>query len=779
MRRVLAGVAGIAVTIALPGLATAAPAAPTVQSAPGAPATKAPRSDDLPNPLADKQAAHRARAQEMTLSGQATPSGRNRVVKVGRGQYVELARESEDSIFTVLGEFGTATATHNHDGQVSHGGDPGPLHNQIPEPDRSVDNSTIWTKDFSRAYYEDLLFSEKDGAVSMRNYYLEQSSGRYTVNGDVTDWVKVPGNAASYGANYCGDIVCADTWLFLADALKAWYASEVAAGKSAAEIDDYLSRFDVWDRYDYDGDGNFDEADGYIDHFQAVHAGEGEETGGGAYGEDALWSHRWYANFGDFSSTGPDFNKAGGVKIGGSKYWVGDYTVEPENGGVGVFAHEFGHDLGLPDLYDTSGNTGGAENSTGFWTLMSSGSYGNSGRPEDGIGTKPTHMGAWEKFQLGWLKFTTVREGKEANLTLGPAEHNTKLAQAAFVLLPDKQVPLELGSPFEGSMFYYSDSGDNLDNSMTKQVTIGSGAFTAKVRYDIETDWDYAYLTVDGKAVPTNRSATTNPNSQNLGNGITGSTSDAWVDLTADLSAYAGKSVTLGFRYVTDGAVSEPGFQADAISLDGQPVGTAESDEGWTLNGFRTTTGSEEQSFFNAYVLENRQYIGFDASLRTGPYNFGYLSTKPNWVEHFAYQNGLLVSYWDTSFSDNSVGDHPGGGLILPVDANPGLSHWADGTLMRPRIQTYDATFGLERTQGYTLHTDGVAAQISSKPAVPLFDDSKTYWTDCDAHACTGDHAGRYQPGWSSVDVPDTGTTVRVLETSSNGTVMKVGVNKG
>ena len=39
----------------------------------------------------------------------------------------------------------------------------------------------------------------------------------------------------------------------------------------------------------------------------------------------------------------------GGTPVGGSsRYWVGDYTIEPENGGVGVFAHEFGHELDLP-----------------------------------------------------------------------------------------------------------------------------------------------------------------------------------------------------------------------------------------------------------------------------------------------------------------------------------------------------------------------------------------------------------------------------------------------
>ena len=43
----------------------------------------------------------------------------------------------------------------------------------------------------------------------------------------------------------------------------------------------------------------------------------------------------------------------------------------------------------------------------------------------------------------------------------------------------------------------------------------------------------------------------------------------------------------------------------------------------------------------------------YDKYLQTGPYNFGFPS-QPDWVEHFPYQNGLLVSYWDTTQSDNN-----------------------------------------------------------------------------------------------------------------------------
>ncbi|MEO5745279.1 MAG: hypothetical protein ABIQ53_11935 [Terracoccus sp.] len=167
-------------------------------------------------------------------------------------------------------------------------------------------------------------------------------------------------------------------------------------------------------------------------------------------------------------------------------------------------------------------------------------------------------------------------------------------------------------------------------------------------------------------------------------------------------------------------------------------------------------------------MLENRQYDGYDASLKTA-YNFGFLNTRPDWVETQRYQNGLLVSYWDESFGDNNVGEHPGGGLILPVDAHPDFSHWPDGTLMRNRILAGDSTFGVEKTDAVTLHNNGVAATIPSKTAVSTFDDTLTWWFNADQHAATGAHAGRYQPGWYSVDVPKTGTLVTVNGKSNDG----------
>jgi immune inhibitor A len=325
-------------------------------------------------------------------------------------------------------------------------------------------------------------------------------------------------------------------------------------------------------------------------------------------------------------------------------------------------------------------------------------------------------------------------------------------------------------------------------------VTLPAGTvgLAAKARYNIEEDWDYAYLRVSADngatwtQVPTNLSRTTDPNGNNLGQGITG-VKASWTDLTADLSPWAGKTVQLQFRYKADGAqvgqpgvsTPPPGLQLDAIAVTGQALDGAETDAGWTFSpadgsGFRATAGSVQRAFFNAYIAENRQYDGYDTSLKTA-YNFGF-PTKPDLVESYPYQNGLLINYWDTSQNDNNVGDHPGFGLVLPVDAHPEFTHWSNGTLMRNRILSYDSTFGLERTDAITLHNpaDGTTGTVASKPAQPVFDDTKTWWFGSDQHGATGSHKGRYQPGWYSVDVPKTGTTIRVVSSSMQGNSLNV-----
>lgn len=734
------------------------------------------QSDDLKHPLSEKQRTLRQKALERKLKGD--PKAQGKVVQVAKGQYVELARESTDRVFVVIAEFGDTTHVSYPDGGSNATTFDGPLHNQIPQPDRAVDNTTLWKADYDVAHYEDMYFNR------MAAYYESQSSGRYSVDGEVTEWVKVPFNEARYGRNICGGIVCNNTWFLIRDAMAYWVQGQLDSGKTIVDIQAYLKTFDVQDRYDFDVDGNFAEPDGYIDHFQIVHAGGDEAAGDPIYGTDAIWSHRWYANINPFG-TGP----IGGAPYGGTQIgqgglssgqtipanptgvWVGDYTIQPENGGLGVFAHEFGHDLGLPDLYDTSGNTGGAENSTGFWTLMSSGVNIGDGGP-NGIGDAPTDMGAWEKFQLGWLNYEVAQAGSKSSHKLGPAEFNTKQAQALITMLPDKQVSSTLVAPKTGSYAFWSTKGDDLNTSMTK-TGVSAGTLKADVWYDIEEDYDYAFLEASTNggttwtAVATNLSdAAGDASGFNASKtGITG-VSGGWVSLTANLPAGTN---AVRFRYQTDGGVAGNGFVIDNIAINDTLIGSAESEnEGWTFAGFKRTTGTETNSFFNAYIAENRQYVGYDTSLRTA-YNFGFLDSRPDWVENFPYQNGLLINYWDSSFGDNNVGEHPGGGLILPVDAHPTFYHSYDGHLLRPRILTFDSTFGLEPTDAITVHKNSQPTTIPSQPAVPVFNDLNTYWFNCDTDACTGSHVGRYQPGWYGVNVPKTGTQIRVKSLTQSG----------
>ncbi|WP_330175613.1 immune inhibitor A [Streptomyces sp. NBC_01498] len=743
---------------------------------------------DLEGPFSKQRKQQRKAALEQVLKGdkKITKRGGSQVVKLDDKKYVELGREKTDKIFTILVEFGDEvdnTTMFDPDGAdgpeapiKKFGGEPGPQHNEIAQPDRKVDNSTAWQADYNQKHFQDLYFGEGKGSAaqpkeSLKTYYEKTSSGRYSVDGAVSDWVKVKYNEARYGSNYCGDSNCANVWDAVRDGTTAWAEDQKAKGRTDAQIKADLATYDQWDRYDFDGDGEFNESDGYIDHFQIVHAGEDESAGGGAEGENALWAHRWYAYGTDAGRTGPADNKSGGTQIGNTGIWVGDYTMQPENGGLGVFAHEYGHDLGLPDLYDTAGG----ENSTGFWTLMSSGSW--LGRGQGSIGDLPGDMTAWDKLQLGWLDYDEAKAATASTHKLGVSEYNTKNPQALVVELPKKQVTTTIAKPAEGATQWWSDMGDDLKNTLTRSVDLtGKSGATLELTgwWDIEADYDYLYAEVseDGSNwVPAEGTADGKAITRDAGDkpaltGVSGTNKK----LVYALDAYAGKKVDIRFRYQTDGGVAGKGFTADAISVvaDGTPLFTdnAETaDAAWTTGGFSRIGESFTQDYDQFYLAENRQYVSFDTTLKTGPYNFGFAAPKADWVEHYPYQNGLMVWLWDTSQKDNNTSVHPGKGLVLPVDAHAKPMKWADGTLMRNRIQAFDSTFSLYPTDLFQLHKAGKAKWILPQLGKPVFDDRKgTYWYEENPTA--------------GVDVPDTNTKISIVNEPLNGSTMTVKVDR-
>jgi immune inhibitor A len=158
-------------------------------------------------------------------------------------------------------------------------------------------------------YYKNILF---DGSSSLKKWLEENSYGQYSITGEVYGWYS---SALKEGDNAI---------LLITDIMSRF-----------AESHD-LSLYDIEDKYDIDGDGNYWEPDGIIDHVIFVHAGNGAEYSG-IHGNQ-IWSHHGMINL-----EVTDMN--------GKKFKIGEYSINSEFNPMGIFAHEYGHDLGLPDLY--------------------------------------------------------------------------------------------------------------------------------------------------------------------------------------------------------------------------------------------------------------------------------------------------------------------------------------------------------------------------------------------------------------------------------------------
>lgn len=620
-----------------------------------------------------------------------------------------------------------------------------PHNSIIPE------STGMYYEDYTPDHYADILFGANGWfapnghkANSMKLYYEAQSGGSYSVEGAVAGWYMAEKNAAFYGNNEDGD---------------ARSLVREALMHAAADPDVNLADYDIEDRYDLDGDGNLWEPDGLVDHVMIFHSSVGEEAGGGQLGEDAIWAHRW--------------NLGGVFGIDGTSasvpYWGGvmaayDYTIQPADSAVGVVSHEYGHDLGLPDEYDT--NYTGRGEPVSSWSIMSSGSWaGKIG------GTEPTGFSAWAKESLqhsmggNWLHGATVEydqiDSKGLTGLLDEAVSKGANNDAIRINLPQKETFIT--QPTSGEYAYFSGSGDNLFNEMmfAGDLSMASSAMlTFKTWYDIEADWDYAYVYVVSSAgvtfVAGNITTNEDPNGQNRGNAITGN-SNGWVDAEFDLSAFVGEEVAVYVLYETDGYVANPGIYIDDLNLivDDSSTFAANADnmdaEEMTFYGFTTDKGSKFSDHY--YLAEWRTHNGIDAGLAHVNVAGQLLPFEP----------GLLIWYVDNAFDNNWVGEHPGDGFLGVVDADRHSNKWSDKSIASTRYQVHDATFSLTKGSNVTLDLKdsyGITLTDNFTQRNPEFDDSTSFIS-----ADIPD-AGR--------NVPNYGLKIRVTSQSKDGSVGKV-----
>lgn len=598
-------------------------------------------------------------------------------------------------------------------------------HNQIKPGE-----SNMHYENYEREHFQDMLFGENgykgpngEDLVSMKQYYEQQSGGTLKINGKVTDWYTVPGSAASYGAQK-GSTNDINARQLIKDGL-----TELGKDKS---ID--LSEFDKIDRYDLDGDGDYNEPDGMIDYLMVIHAGMGQEAGGGSLGSDAIWSHRW--NLGglyEIEGTQSENNSTG-------KFLAYDYTINPEDGAGGVFCHEFGHDLGMPDEYDTKYSSDYSEPISN-WSLMSSGSW--AGKVP---GTEPTGISPYSKqimqakYGGNWQKSTEIdyKDLTPKGITLD-LKQASETGQAVKVNLPDLET--EVVKPFSGENVYWGGKGKDgepLKNSMITELNLNntnSPQLNFKTSYDIEKDWDFASVQIREKGSSDwnyiKGNITTSEHEPGaevvIPHGITG-TSDGWVDATFDLSEYKGKDVELKLEYQTDKYTFGNGFYVDDIKVvDGNNelfFDNVEENPKFELNGFTIDKGKVYSK--NYYLIEWRNHNGVDKGL-AGINSFGQI---------YEYDPGMVVWYVNEYYGENWRGIHPGGGYLSVVDADQKNIPWhfydkeTESLIANNKYQMHDAAFSSKKGSKFSIDAGEKYERIAIdkySSANPKFSDKKDF----------------------------------------------------
>jgi M6 family metalloprotease-like protein len=253
---------------------------------------------------------------------------------------------------------------------------------------------------------------------SFRDYYLENSFNQLTVNTTVTIWVTLPQTHNYYGPQ------------------SKW--GEFAY-KSIQAADPYVN----YANYDNDGDG-------VVDGIGIIHQGRGQEESSNI---NDIWSHSWDLTSAGYTSAQRTFDGT----------LTNEYTTQPELANaasamtnIGVMCHEFGHNLGAPDFYDTDYATGGQYDGTGNWDLMAAGTWNNNG-------ATPAHHNAFTKwFYYGWVTPVTISTG--GYISMANIENNnilylytTNTSNEYFLLENRQQLGFDTYIPGHGLIIYHVD----------------------------------------------------------------------------------------------------------------------------------------------------------------------------------------------------------------------------------------------------------------------------------------------------------------------------------
>lgn len=629
-----------------------------------------------------------------------------------------------------------------------------------------LDNFTFFKPDISVDDYRSVIFGTGPDAgfgvvrpdlggidltgLSLNNYLLEMSRGTYTTGGDILEApVVVPHSHEYYGyAEYAEDETGACVPTPNDDVNYTQYIFDVLQ----AVTETYDGEVD-FSQFDADGDH-------VIDLLVTIHAGYSWQSGGGedrlSTSSSGLFIPEQVSGFATPDDPSDDYSVAG-------------YNIDPEQLDLGAVQEEFEHQFGLPDLYSRD-----LSNSNAFWGAHSAGVWGG---PLGGA--RPVGHNLWQDWVLGWRHPLVIDHDDprllsgRLRLDIGRARYTPEgVADGVIVRLPDSELPKEnLAGTGTG---WFSGSGDLLDNRVSRSFDLGAASapitFSLATTWDIEVDYDYGLIefSSDGGStwftLPDEGGILTDqdPNAVDVVApgvvwGLTGSGS---ATLTFDLSAFAGTTLGVRLRYLTDPAVANPGWHVDDLLLS-DASGTLYSNDletdfsDWVNAGWLATPFVE--TFPRYYLFEWRDDSGYDASLHDA-YNIAYsnpIEPPPeNAVDRLSYTTpGLVVAIRDTRQPfDYELGDDLVGGnsigpkfahLVVESHPEPLRFDTPDparggfvGFNLNGGILPGDAAFGLTRTAPWTARrrldpTTGIPQETKSwgsRSPVPSFHDSYGYY---------------------------------------------------